>query len=72
LDVQRTTGSTHRYLPEANAHGSSNPYKRNLGGVITAHTPNLSNFKPRGYGVGNGLTGALIAAEPIRAKPGEV
>jgi hypothetical protein len=28
-----------------------------LGGVISDFTPNLSSFRPRGYGVGSGITG---------------
>lgn len=35
-----TVGSTHRVEPQKNAHGSSAPYARNLGGVITAPYPN--------------------------------
>lgn len=53
--AQVTTGSTHRYTPQANASGSSAPYARNLGGVIAAPTPNLSTFRPRGYGLSNGV-----------------
>ncbi len=36
------------------AHGSSAPYKRNLGGVISTHYPNLSQYRPRAYGLNNG------------------
>lgn len=61
--TDKTVGSSHRFAPQANAHGSSAPYKRSLGGVVSAFTPNLSQFRPRGYGVGNGLTGG--------SKPGE-
>lgn len=41
-----------------NAHGSSAPYARNLGGVISAHYPNPSQTRPRGYGLGNGIDSA--------------
>ena len=41
--------------PQANAHGSSAPYARNLGGVINAPTPNLSQFRPRGFGLSNNV-----------------
>lgn len=50
----RTTGSTWRTEPPQVSFGSSNPYQRNLGGVINAHTPNLSSYRPRGYGLSNG------------------
>lgn len=30
-------------------------FERNLGGVVVEHTPNYSLYRPRGYGVGNGL-----------------
>lgn len=53
--MQTTTGSTYKSEPIANAHGSSAPYARNVGGVIAAPTPNLSQFRPRGYGLGNGV-----------------
>jgi hypothetical protein len=54
LSTQTTTGST-RYEPLANAAGSSAPYARSLGGVISAPTPNLSQFRPRAYGESNNV-----------------
>jgi NADH:ubiquinone oxidoreductase subunit len=65
VPTSRTTGSTHKFEPEANAHGSSAPYKRNLGGVINSHTPNLSLYRPRGYGLGNGLSGGSEPFEEL-------
>ena len=53
--LQITTGSTHRTLPQANSAGSSAPYERNLGGVVSEYTPNLSQYRPRGYGLDNGV-----------------
>jgi NADH:ubiquinone oxidoreductase subunit len=61
---QRSTGSTAKMSPQANNAGSSAPYTRNLGGVVAAHTPNQTGHKPRGYGLGNGLTGASRARAP--------
>lgn len=51
--LQTTIGNAHKTPPLANSAGSSAPYARNLGGVIAAPTPNLSQFRPRGYGLGN-------------------
>lgn len=65
LPLQRTTGSTHKTQPIANTCGSSAPYKRNLGGVINAFNPNLSQFRPRGWGVGNGLKGGSAPHEEL-------
>lgn len=53
--MQTTVGSTHRVDPIKIAHGSSAPYKRNLGGVVSAPYPNLTQFRPRGYGMDNGI-----------------
>jgi len=62
--VDAPPGKYKPHPPLAIAHGSSNPYKRNLGGVVAEpHTPNLSNFRPRGYGEGNGLEGGSVAGE---------
>jgi hypothetical protein len=49
-----TVGTTHREEPLTIALGSSAPYSRNLGGVISEFTQNLSMMRPRGYGLDNG------------------
>lgn len=51
----KKTGSTWRNPPLANSEGSSAPYARNLGGVISAFVPNLSQYRPRAYGMGNNV-----------------
>lgn len=51
--TQTTTGSTHRIQPQKNSVGGSAPYDRNLGGVISEFTPNLSQYRPRGFGLSN-------------------
>lgn len=53
--TDRKTGSSWRNEPLANAVGSSAPYARNVGGVITAHTPNLSQYRPRGFDQANNI-----------------
>lgn len=55
-----SVGASARLAPVANSHGSSAPYTRNVGGVIAPHKPNMSSYRPRGYGLGNGLTGACV------------
>jgi NADH:ubiquinone oxidoreductase subunit len=64
-----TLGSTAATPPQAIASGSSNPYARSLGGVVTEHPPpNTSSVRPRGWGVGNGLGSAGSAPfEPLGA-----
>jgi hypothetical protein len=47
-----------------NSVGSSAPYARNLGGVISSYVPSTTQQRPRGYGLGNGLSG-------IPSAPGE-
>lgn len=70
----RTVGSVHRTAPLANAHGSSAPYARNVGGVITRPTPNGTQIRPRAYGLGNGLDwpngGSKPNAEGYYTQPG--
>ncbi len=66
---QTTVGSTHRVEPIANAHGSSAPYARNLGGVISAFLPHQTQVRPRGYGLGNGV-GSAPNAEGGYTQPG--
>ena len=63
----KSVGDAAAHQMVANSHGSSAPYKRNVGGVTTSHTPNLSSYRPRGYGLGNGLTGALPCPPGVRA-----
>jgi len=64
-----TVGSTHKTEPLKNAHGSSAPYSRNLGGVITKPVPNYSQYRPRGYGLGNGI-GSRPNEEHYWTQPG--
>ena len=52
--TESTVGSTHKEVPLTVALGSSAPYSRNLGGVISEFTQNLSMMRPRGYGLDNG------------------
>jgi NADH:ubiquinone oxidoreductase subunit len=56
--AQTTVGSTHRVEPLQNSQGSSAPYARNLGGVIAPPSPNHTQSRPRGYGLGNGIWSA--------------
>lgn len=67
-----TVGSTHKTLPDAIVAGSSAPYVRNLGGVVTAPTPNLTQVRPRAFGLGNGLgpAGSAPNAEGAYTQPG--
>eukprot|EP01138_Halocafeteria_seosinensis_P016160 gb/GECG01016490.1/.p1 GENE.gb/GECG01016490.1/~~gb/GECG01016490.1/.p1 ORF type:complete len:210 (+),score=18.19 gb/GECG01016490.1/:1-630(+) len=58
-------GSTWRYEPDKTIYHSDAKYERNLGGVVEEHEPNNTTRRPRGYGVGNGLTG------PMGSEPGE-
>ena len=50
-----TIGGVQRHEPLANALGSSAPFARNLGGVQSAFVPNLSQMRPRGFGLDNGM-----------------
>ena len=70
-----TIGSVHRHAPLAGALGSSAPFARNLGGVQAAFTPNLSQFRPRGFGLDNGMgsnsgTRSRVNEEAFYTPPG--
>jgi len=67
-----TVGSTHARAPESLAAGSSNPYERNLGGVISPPSPNPSQVRPRAWGMGNNLgpAGSAPNVEGAYTQPG--
>ena len=65
-----TLGSTHRVPNQEVAAGSSAPYARSLGGVVTPNAPpNLTQVRPRGWGLGNGI-GSAPNAEGAYTQPG--
>ena len=66
-----TVGSTAGTPPQALAAGSSNPYARSLGGVVTEHPPpNTTLVRPRGYGLGNGIGSSPEEPEGAYTQPG--
>ena len=70
-----TIGSVHRHAPLASALGSSTPFARNLGGVQSAFVPNLSQMRPRGFGLDNGMgansgTRSRVNEEAFYTPPG--
>ncbi len=66
-----TLGSTAGTPNQAIAAGSSAPYERSLGGVVTANPPpNTTQVRPRGWGVGNGLGSDPFEPEGAYTQPG--
>jgi NADH:ubiquinone oxidoreductase subunit len=63
VPTETTTGSTYKEMPPELVTGAHDHYERNLGGVVSQHTPNLSHHRSRGYGLGNGLHGPAVASK---------
>jgi len=61
-----TVGSTGAVPPKHNSVGSSAPYARALGGVVSEHVPNTTQMRSRGWGVGNGLAEGTRPFDPPR------
>jgi len=51
-----TVGSAHRFKLERLVQESDAPYADNHGGVVAPHEPNKTLVRPRGYGIGNGIS----------------